>query len=302
MEPFTLRLANGVTVAGIANIPPSSTSGRNRRPLIVGIHGAGYSSHYFDSDATHAAKTLSDALDVPFVAFDRPGYGSSSPIGRVPDGSTFAEENATHLHQAILPALWTTFGARNGCACVVLHCHSLGTPSAIIAATLHAEDPEPGYPLGGIAFSGIGSQSHPDILAFRARQWRGEPGTETLQDLMLPRWAADADVIDHDGSLRQHPPVEDIETATQVWAPRWRADWAPRVQVSMLVGLAGRDRIWEGSREHLRDIAGGFTACPTVEELLLPGAPHNIEMSYWAPAWYARTFGFALDCALSYEL
>jgi len=29
----------------------------------------------------------------------------------------------------------------------------------------------------------------------------------------------------------------------------------------------------------------------------VPGAPHAIELSYWGQGWYARCFGFAMECA-----
>lgn len=300
MQSFTLSLPNGATLTGLKNVPVVSASAPRYRPLIIGIHGAGYSSQYFDIDAKHSAKKLSDSLEVPFVAFDRPGYKGSSPIGAVPDGSTFAEENANWLHDFILPTLWQQFGMANSCTCIVLSCHSLGTPSAIIAATLHAKETRPQYPLGGIAFSGIGSQTHPDILAFRTNQASGgPPNNMSLRDLMLPNATAEADVIEMEDGLRCHPPAGDIKVSSDVWLPRWRVDWAPHVKVCLMIGIAEADRIWMGTEEHLSDLTGGFSGSPSVDGLLLIGAPHNIEMSFWSQGWYARCYGFALSCAVS---
>jgi len=69
-----------------------------------------------------------------------------------------------------------------------------------------------------------------------------------------------------------------------------------------MVSLAKRDRVWKGSREHLQEIVSAFTGSPRVEEVLLAGAPHNVEMSYWSRGWYARIFGFAIDCATSFAV
>ncbi|CAM1508680.1 Fc.00g055280.m01.CDS01 [Cosmosporella sp. VM-42] len=302
MEAFRLALPDNATLTGIANFPLVSSPVSQNLPLIIGIHGAGYSSQYFDIEARHSAKKTSDELHVPFVAFDRPGYKGSTSIRGIPDGSTFSEENARWLHNSILPALWRQFGSRNGCTCMVLHCHSLGTPSAIIASTLHAKETQPEYPLGGIVFSGIGSQSHPDILAFRSRQQQGSlSSNETLRDLMLPSSTTDVEVLRIDEELRCHPPTGDIETATKVWGPRWRTEWAPNVLVCVMIGIAEADRIWIGSEEHLQDLTNAFTGSLRVEGTLLPYAPHNIEMSHWSQAWYDRTFEFAINCAKSFK-
>jgi len=38
-----------------------------------------------------------------------------------------------------------------------------------------------------------------------------------------------------------------------------------------------------------------------VEGSLLRGAPHCIELSFWAQGRYARCFGFAMECSASFS-
>lgn len=59
------------------------------KPLIAALHGGTYTAHYFDV----AGATEGSFLDVatahgyPVVAFDRPGYGGSTPSNRMPTRS-----------------------------------------------------------------------------------------------------------------------------------------------------------------------------------------------------------------------
>lgn len=148
-------------MAGIHNIPPRSASSLTHRPLIVGLHGGTYDCHYFDADNAHTALLGSSAYGVPFVSIDRPGYGGSSFLP-VPENSSFPEETGIWLHRYILPALWAKFGD-NGCNCIVLLCHSLGSMGGIVAAALHAQDPQSAYPLGGLIVSGLADRLLPSM-------------------------------------------------------------------------------------------------------------------------------------------
>ncbi|CAK7225378.1 hypothetical protein SEUCBS140593_005884, partial [Sporothrix eucalyptigena] len=53
---------------------------------------------------------------------------------------------------------------------------------------------------------------------------------------------------------------------------------------------------------HLRDFAEALPLSARVDTILLPGAPHNLELSYQAPGWYAQSFGFASERAASLVL
>ena len=307
MQAFKLRLPNGNTLTGRKYIP-SQPYALSAKPLVIGIHGAGFSSQYFDAGQGHSAAILCEKLAVPFVAFDRPGYAESTPVGFIPDGSTYVEQNATLLHKYILPALWNEFGEPNGCQCLILHCHSLGTPAAVIAAGFHAADTTSAlYPLGGLVFSGIGSQSHPDIIAFRNQDWSQHEGHETpdasraaLLDIMLPADSTEPEILAGVPRFQCIPPKEDIPTS-RVWVSRWRNEWASKMRAPVLIGLAENDRVWMGTEAHLKDIASGFSSSKSVDLMLINSAPHNVEISKWSQEWYTRSFNFAASCATTYQ-
>jgi hypothetical protein len=67
-----------------------------------------------------------------------------------------------------------------------------------------------------------------------------------------------------------------------------------------MIGLAERDQLWKGTDEHVKGFASAFSGSPRVDGSVVRGAPHNLEMSYWAQGWYARSFGFAMECAASF--
>ena len=299
MKEFTITLSNGATLTGLCNIPPPSSditpNASKYRPLIVGLHGGSYSSLYFDVDKNHTASNASDALSVPFIAVNRPCYENSTSFYPIPENSSFPEQYGEWLHHFILPALWTEFGTPN-CNCIVLHCHSLGASGAIIAAAKHAQEAGEArqYPLGGIVISGWGSQVLPP-----------QPGRDfsvpAVRDaVMLPPGTAEAEVYEHTARLMRPIPDEEYTDIHDVWVPRWRTEWAPKVKVPLMLAVAERDLLWLGTDEHLRDWMAAFSGSVRVDGSFLRGAPHNIEMSLWSKAWYSRCFGFAIECAVSF--
>lgn len=306
MKPFRLTLGNNATLSGIHNIPPPSHSaGPKHRPLLVGLHGGSYSSSYFDADARHTAALPSDALGVPFVAVDRPCYEDSTSLYPLPEGSSFPEEFGRWLHCFILPAVWAGFGA--GCACIVLDCHSLGATGAIIAASTHATEPEEkrGYPLGGMVISGFGSMLGDHVGKLDSRD---PPPKEVVfppqmkDNMMIPPGTADPEIYKQGERLNKPMPFDERATLFTLWLPtRWKI-WAADVKCAVMIGVAERDALWKGTEEHVKDFTAAFPNSVRVDGSLIKGAPHCIELSYWSPGWYARCFGFALECAVSHAI
>lgn len=163
MQLFSLKLEGARTLTGRSFIPaqPQTLRASSPMPLIVCIHGASYDSKYFDIDFQHSIFTLGETLQIPVVAFDRPGYGGSTayPDPKVKNedlerrGTTFVQEQGKYLNSTVLPAVWKEFGS--GASSMVVLAHSIGGMIAIVAA---AEPKE--YPLAGLVVSGIGCKSH----------------------------------------------------------------------------------------------------------------------------------------------
>ncbi|KAL2146546.1 hypothetical protein VTI28DRAFT_3437 [Corynascus sepedonium] len=328
MKAFTLTLGNGATLTGLTNLPDALPTDPEFKPLMVGLHGGSYTSAYFDVDEKHTAALVSNSLGVPWVAVDRPGYGGSTSFYRIPEGSSYTETLGQWLHHEILPAVWRQFGEPQGCNSVVLLCHSLGVPGGVIAAAeLSQQEAETGqpaaYPLAGIIMSGFGTQtignsssgdngnsndkdSHRDAKEQASKSAADEQkeeeelihfSPEVKDAMLLPQGTCDASIYTHTARLNAPLPARERDDALAT-SSRFHDYWAPRVRVPILVGMAERDRFWRGDEAHVRDLVAAFTASPKVEGSLIRGAPHNLEMSYWAHSWYTRCFGFGLECAV----
>ncbi|KIW36566.1 uncharacterized protein PV06_11216 [Exophiala oligosperma] len=117
---------------------------------------------------------------------------------------------------------------------------------------------------------------------------------------MLQKGCADPEIYKYTHQLNHPLPVAEMRSATEVWLPRWR-DLAASVVVPVMIGFAGDDLMWKSTEEHLQEFSGAFLRSERVDGCIITGAPHNMEMSYWATGWYARCFGFALECAARFE-
>lgn len=106
----------------------------------------------------------------------------------------------------------------------------------------------------------------------------------------------------HTARLNYPMPRREVQGVWDVWLPRVEREWAPRVRVPVMLGLAERDVYWQGTAEHVRVLAAAFAGSPRVEASVIRGAPHNLEMTYWAQGWYARCFGFGMECAASFAV
>ncbi|RMZ08813.1 hypothetical protein D0862_03814 [Hortaea werneckii] len=316
MEPLNLVLSGGTTVTGIHNTPTSSqiTSPRSR-PLIVAFHGGSYECHYFDADAQHTAKIPSDTYGIPFISLDRPDYGGTSSVLPVPEGSSFPIEEGKRMHEHIFPALWTQKGIPNGCSCLIIVCHSLGSMAGIVAAALCSEEENPSYPLGGLIFSGLADKHQsgidspfpePNVGPYHFRY-----PVQGKDSMMFRPGTVDPRILEQSERLNAPIPLPEMKSLYEYWINNWKEDWARRVRVPVMYALPGQDCFFESTTENAQQTMGAFINSPRVEEQtmgafinsprveggLILGAPHCMELSHWSQGWYARCFGFALECA-----
>lgn len=302
MECFSCTLADGATVTGISSIPSHRPNEATRTPLVVGIHGGGYNSDYFHADAKHTAAIPSDLYGVPFVAFDRPYYGGTHPSQPVPSPADYPRETGTYVHRYILPALWKQYGAH--CSGVVLLCHSLGTQQGVVASALHAGETDPAYPLLGLIASGFGHRSSPIFASIPPMEANHGPdhalnSAEAKDKAMFRPGTVDPAVLTQTERLNHPIPVSEANSTRAVWASKWRDEWAAQVVVPVMFAWAELDFFFEGTREHLKECVEAFRKSPRVDGSWVQGAPHCMELSYWSQGWYARCFGFAMECAVA---
>lgn len=312
MQAFKTSLPNGGTLSGHFYNPETSSPAYaalddSRRPLFVAIHGGSYTSSYFDADSKHTATLCGKGLGVPVVAIDRPLYKDSSSFYPIPEGKTYHDGLAVHLHKHILPTIWKEYG--QGCGSMVLSCHSLAVPSAVMLAGWYAREralADTDYPLSGLIVHGFGSQNTATVVDHppppdQVPEYVDLP-LELKDTRMFSRDTVDPAIFEQTERLNHRMPYAELGDYTAVWGgDKWR-ELCGGVRVPVMVGIAEKDALWAGTEEHLREFAGGFSGSERVDASVVKGAPHCIELSYWAQGWYARCFGWALECAAAYAV
>ncbi|ETS78655.1 hypothetical protein PFICI_08508 [Pestalotiopsis fici W106-1] len=305
MQSFELPLANGGTVTGIHSIPPLSASSAQHRPLIVGLHGGCYDCQYFDATPKYSASRQSSFFGIPFISINRPGYGGTSCVSPIPEGSDFHHASGLMLHRHLLPKLWQEFGVSNQCNSIVLLCHSLGAMSGIVAASLHGQDMQPSYPLSGIITSGMGATQSVSAKST-------SPGFKAHGDdyVTFPSWAKDSvmfkpgtvedEILEQTERLNAKTPLMEVATFKDAWLPVWKEKYAAHVSTPVMFSLVDNDPFFVVTTEEVESCARAFANSARVDGSLMTGAPHCVELSHWSQGWYARCFGFALECAASF--
>ncbi|RAK72677.1 uncharacterized protein BO72DRAFT_439052 [Aspergillus fijiensis CBS 313.89] len=307
MQPFKLAMANDATVSGIHYFPSTSTASACHVPLVVALHGGTYDCQYFDATPRFSASATSASLGVPFISINRPGYGDTSSPSPIPEGSNFFAETGFWLHRYILPALWSEFGIPLNCTCIVLLCHSFGSMGGIVAAANHAKDPELKYPLGGLILSGMGDEQSESMKQSPAPQPNAGPNSVVFplqfkdQVMFLPG-TVDSEVLDSSERLNAASPYAEMLQFPGNWLPVWKEDWAIHVKAPVMFALVQDDVFFKATKEEVKTCIEAFKNSSRVDGSLVKGAPHCMELSYWSQGWYARCFGFALECAASLAL
>jgi hypothetical protein len=307
MQPFKLITSNNGTVTGAHSIPPPSSSPVKYRPLIVALHGGCYDHQYFDALPQYSAAIASAAFSIPFVTIDRPSYGGTSSILPIPADSDFTTQSALALHHSILPALWNEFGAKNECTCIVLLCHSLGVMPGVATAALHAQGSptQSEYPLGGLIASGMGD-TQSAIMRGSTPSYPRVDDDHALapvgpKDAVMFKPGTYAPEMLHESErLNAVVPVAEIAEFASKWMPVWKERWAPSVRVPVMYSLVEDDPFFVATQDEVDRCVRAFTSSVRVEGSLVRDAPHCVELSYWSQGWYARCFGFAMECAASF--
>jgi pimeloyl-ACP methyl ester carboxylesterase len=311
MKPFLLRLENGALLSGTVSIPARTPSTPEYIPLIIAIHGGTYSSKYYDASSAHSAGAMSEALGVPFVAFDRPGYIKSTALPPIPHNSSFFQEEGRYLQEFILPKLWAEYGMACGVSTIVLMGHSLGVSSCIIAGALRSQQAQsPAYPLDGMVLEGrsMASALSEDVGDKRAEAGRHvgylefPPGLKQylmFNDSTLGLASKEMLKISQDITERAH--YGEIMDRRRQWPEYWER-YAAEINIPLMIAVGQRDRMMNPMPKDLDDFSSKFMNAPKVEQVYVLGAPHCLELSHWGPGWYARCFGFAIECATSAAL
>lgn len=261
------------------------------KPLIAALHGGTYTAHYFDVEGSPEGSFLdvATAHGYPVVAFNRPGYGGSTPLD--PDSNTF-ERHAELLGNAVAQA-----ATRLTVDGVLLVGHSIGGMIALMIAAA-----SPGLPLIGVSATGMGAV----IPSGGAAEALGSlPPDETVD---LPYAERDKVMFGpshtyRDEGLRQaHDSYAPVPVRELVQAPLWPKQQlptvAPQVRVPVHNALAEFDALWDSSPENVARFAAQFTAAPFVDAAIARGTGHCIDHHALGFALHLRQLAFAEECAI----
>ena len=313
-KPFSLTLSNSAVITGISCCPSisgdSHVSVTSAKPLLVGVHGGTCSAEHYHIDEKHTALNGSNKFGIPFVAFNRPGYLDSTSFLPLKGGEQHQLVEGTWFHQYIFPAIWKEFGLPNGCTSMVLTCHSLAVPPAIIATVLNAAQPD--YPLAGLVFSGWGaetsihpfgtpkmvpSQSKPGHLVF------SEEAKNTAMVGSAQQGSYDSAVLKHTNRLNTSFAIEEIVHINRDqggWWSYWESEYAKKLVLPVMYACGSNDYLWNGSKQAIDKFVAAFSNNQHVTGRSIEGAPHALESSKWSVGWYGMCFAFAVEASETY--
>jgi len=261
---------SGVMFSGLINEFKQSIFGPCF-PLIVCIHGSGYSSKYYDIDG-YSLLSRATVMKIPAIALDRPGYGRTVTFNTF---EASIEANAKELEIGI-DALWRkhTFGSSG----IFLIGHAFGA-----AALLTLAANKPSWPLLGIAVSGIGL--HPRILddtlrvsslANSAIEWTELSSTaknrimfgsdDTFADDM-PTGLQDADA---------NVPLGEYSNYFEKW-PSVARDVLPQIEVPVHYRQAENDNLWVVDQQQIREFKSLLRHSSLVDAGCLLDVGHCID-------------------------
>jgi len=259
-------------------------------PLIVALHGGGYSSAYFDLPGLSLLERAA-ALGIPALTLDRPGYGDSE--ARSPEEHGHAAQAA--ILEAAIGALARDRG--EGCPGIVLVGHSIG---GAIAIGIAARDPDW---LLGVAISGVGLRNMPGDL----EAWQSLPD---IPFIAFPAEMKDAKMFgapgryDPDAPRRSHaadaPALrQELLDIVAFW-PREAQALLGRVRVPVHYRQAADDALWLVSQDEVDDFGAACSSAPWRDAALVRDAGHCIDFHRLGAAFQLEQLAFALKCGVRF--
>ncbi|MBO2463944.1 alpha/beta hydrolase [Actinomadura violacea] len=268
----------------------AGTAADSGRPLIVALHGGTYTARYFDVAGADQGSFLDVAGRAGYrvVAFDRPGYGGSTPLD--PDANTFAR------HVELLDSAIGQAVERSGAGGVFLVGHSIG---GMIALMIAAGDP--GFPLIGVSATGMGAVIPPGGAAEALGSLPPDQTVDLPYDQRDQVMFGPESTYGRGGLEQAHGSYAPVPVRELVQAPRWPKehlpDVAPRVRVPVHNTLAEFDALWDSTPENVDRFAAMFTAAPFVDASVARGTGHCIDHHTLGFALHLRQLAFAEECA-----
>ncbi|CAM5645351.1 hypothetical protein SAVIM338S_06378 [Streptomyces avidinii] len=266
---------------------PTEPSGK---PLIAALHGGTYTARYFDVAGGPEGSFIdvATAHGYPVVAFDRPGYGGSTPLA--PEANTFGR------HAELLEGALAQAAAGFAADGLFLVGHSIGGMIALMIAA-RAE----GTSLIGVSATGMGAVIPPGGAA----EALGSLPPDEIVDLPYEErdmvMFGPAHTYRAEGLLEAHDSYAPVPVRELIQAPAWPREHlpavAPRVRVPVHNALAEHDALWDSSPSNVARFAAMFTAAPFVDASVARGTGHCIDHHTLGFATHLRQLAFAEECA-----
>ncbi|HEX7782244.1 MAG TPA: alpha/beta hydrolase [Sphingobium sp.] len=257
-------------------------------PLIVALHGGGYTSGYFDV-AGNSLLARCESLGIPIVALDRPSYGDTSWL----DDADVTQSSNARLLSAAISDLWKQFGS--GKAGIVLLGHSIGGAIALRIAASPLT-----WPLIGVAISGIG-------LVHRPEEAKAFGALPPIPKIDLPLATKDELMFGAAGTFSPQAvkashaanaplPRQEIIDISSLWPIEAKAVLAA-ISAPMHYRQAHDDKLWVVEADEADRFAAACSSARSVDARLLRKVGHCIDLHRAGPAFQLEQLAFALRCA-----
>ncbi|KAL8953391.1 MAG: hypothetical protein Q9222_000768 [Ikaeria aurantiellina] len=317
MEAFSLRVSENAVVTGLRT-PILLGAPHKDTPLIVALHGGSYSAAYYDVVPTNSAAPCSDFFRVPFIAINRPGYLDSTPLpAPIPEDSSYCQEEGKYLHNEILPSIWKMYSKEFQISSIIILAHSLSVPMTVVAAALSAKSSseEPSYRLAGIILSGFGTTLRTDTQDYMGPKLAEYPQpdpngihfpTSLKDEIMLCSRSpgiTSPEVLKHSEELNVTSCSQgEWSDGGYLWPTYGKEHYMQHVKCPVMYALAGEENLWVANAETLDGFADSFKRSSRVDKGIVNGAAHCMELGRAGRGWYARVFGWAIECGIAFGL
>ncbi|KAL8848451.1 MAG: hypothetical protein Q9221_006502 [Calogaya cf. arnoldii] len=172
------------------------------------------------------------------------------------------------------------------------------------------QKPATSYPLAGIILSGFGTtpntpslaRVHP-IIDPTASHIKFPPSLK--DELMLyPASSGFTSpfIYKRTESLNTRASMAEFIDGIYTWPTYWRSKYAHRVTCPVMYALAEHDCFWLSTKEAIEDFAAAFVGSERVDGGVVVGGVHCLELCRAGRGWYARVFGWAVECGVAFGL
>ncbi|KAL8903743.1 MAG: hypothetical protein Q9171_007295 [Xanthocarpia ochracea] len=166
------------------------------------------------------------------------------------------------------------------------------------------------YPLAGIVLSGFGTI--PNATTMTRVEPLVDPNATRItfpsafkDEIMLSLPSTgftDPEIYEITEELNTSVSLAEFADAVGSWPSYWRERYAKHVKCPVMYALVANDCFWMPTKEAMEDFAGSFENSVRVEKGVVLGGVHCLELCRVGRGWYARVFGWAMECGVAFGL